>query len=125
MESENFKDNSLVYIVYEVNPNKYMGKTKQIDLSGKWNYTENYGYGTAKGELVLKQEGEQLSGRIIFSDLSEDNEEFMVQEFLEGKIEGVKVWLNAKEFDIIYSEHSIHYELDNWFGILVEEDVIK
>ena len=35
-----------------------------------------------------------------------------------------KVKLDAEEFDIIHSEHEIEYELDSWFGILVDADTI-
>ena len=32
--------------------------------------------------------------------------------------------MDAEEFDIIHSEHEIEYELDSWFGILVDDDTI-
>ena len=49
----------------------------------------------------------------------------MIQEFLSGEIEGLKVRIQAREFDVIYSEHKIEYKLDNWFGILVDKVTIK
>ena len=52
-----------------------------MDLTGKWKYKEDYGYGVAEGELFLKQEGNDLSGRIIFTDKLEGEEGYMVQEF--------------------------------------------
>ena len=39
-----------------------------MDLTGKWRYIENYGYGVAEGELYLKQKGQMLAGRIVFTD---------------------------------------------------------
>lgn len=96
-----------------------------MDLTGKWKYIENYGYGVAEGELYLKQEGENLSGRIVFTDKLEGEQSYMIQEFLEGNIEGCKVRLEAVEFDIIHSDYPITYELDSWFGMLVEENTIK
>ena len=39
-----------------------------MDLTGKWRYIENYGYGVAEGELYLKQKGQTLAGRIVFTD---------------------------------------------------------
>ena len=39
-----------------------------MDLTGKWRYEENYTYGRTKGELLLKQTGDRLSGKIIFTD---------------------------------------------------------
>ena len=34
-----------------------------MDLTGKWRYIENYGYGVAEGELYLKQKGQTVAGR--------------------------------------------------------------
>ena len=52
---------------------------KGVDLTGKWKYTENYGYGTAEGELYLKQDGKKLSGKIVFTDNLEGEEPYMIQ----------------------------------------------
>lgn len=95
-----------------------------IDLTGKWKYKENYGYGITEGELFLKQEGNELSGRIIFTDKPKEEEPYMLQEFLKGSIEEHKVKLDAIEVDIIHSEHEIYYELDSWFGVLVDDVTI-
>lgn len=95
-----------------------------IDLTGKWKYRENYGYGITEGELFLKQEGSELSGRIIFTDKPKEEEPYMLQEFLKGRIEEHKVKLDAVEVDIIHSEHEIYYELDSWFGVLVDDVTI-
>ncbi|WP_419545308.1 hypothetical protein [Odoribacter laneus] len=97
----------------------------RIELTGKWKYRENYGYGVAEGEVVLQQEKNKLSGRIIFTDKTEGDGTSMIQEFLSGEIEGLKVRIQAREFDVIYSEHKIEYKLDNWFGILVDKVTIK
>ena len=89
-----------------------------MDLTGKWKYFENYGYGVAEGELYLKQTGDGLTGRIVFTDRLKGEASYMIQEFLKGCLEGRKVRLEAKEFDIIH-------ELDSWFGLLVDENTIK
>lgn len=96
-----------------------------MDLTGKWRYIENYGYGVAEGELYLKQEGTQLSGRIVFTDKLEGESSYMIQEFLTGELKGRKVKLEAQEFDIIHSDFAITYELDSWFGLLVDDETIK
>lgn len=96
-----------------------------MNLTGKWKYVENYGYGVAEGELFLKQENEKLTGRIVFTDKLEREPAYMIQEFLVGDLEGRKVKLEAKEFDIIHAEFSVNYQLDSWFGILVDDCTIK
>lgn len=96
-----------------------------MNLTGKWKYVENYVQGEAEGELYLKQEGNTLSGRLVFTDHIKGEKSYMIQEFLTGRIEEQKVYLDAQEYDIIYSEFSVVYELDRWLGILVEETLIK
>lgn len=96
-----------------------------MNLAGKWKYRENYGYGFAEGEMTLEQEGENLMGRVVFVEKSEEEKDFMIQEFLTGEVENRKVKLQATGFDIIQSSEDIDYKLDSWFGIWVDEDTIK
>lgn len=96
-----------------------------MDLTGKWKYFEHYGHGVAEGELYLKQHEGELSGRIVFTDRLKGEEAYMIQEFLTGSVDGRKVRLNAREFDIICADFSVDYELDNWFGLLLDEETIK
>lgn len=96
-----------------------------MDLTGKWKYKENYGYGMAEGEVSLEQEGNRLAGRIVFMDKTEDDEVSMIQEFLVGEVEDRKVKLQAEDFDVIHADYRIDYKLDSWFGILVDEQTIK
>lgn len=98
---------------------------KMTDLTGKWRYIENYGYGVAEGELYLKQEDCRLSGKIVFTDKIDGEEPYMIQEFLTGEVAGRKVRLEATEFDIIHADFKVTYELDSWFGLLVDDVTIK
>lgn len=61
-----------------------------MDLTGKWRYIENYGYGVAEGELYLKQKGQTLAGRIVFTDKVEGESSYMIQEFLKENWKDVK-----------------------------------
>ena len=94
-------------------------------LSGKWHYEEDYSYGKAKGELFLKQIGRRLIGKIIFIENIDSSSPVMVQEFLEGEINGSQILLQATEFDIIHSDQDIFYELDCWKGMLLDETTIE
>jgi len=100
-------------------------KKKNEPLSGKWTYEEDYGYGKAKGELLLTQDGVNLSGKIIFSEIVNGENSFMIQEIIEGELKDNRVYLKAVEYDIIYSEHEIEYELDTWQGMLVADGLIE
>jgi hypothetical protein len=93
-------------------------------LTGKWKYRETYPGGETTGELLLEQEGTRLRGKIIFTDRTAAGDSFMIQETVDGTLEGRKVKLEAREYDVIHSEVPLHYELDAWFGIRVDERVI-
>lgn len=99
--------------------------TQTINLSGKWKYTEDYGYGLANGELHLTQEGSKVKGKIIFTDSIHEEPSFMIQEFVEGMIIDNKFILDAVAWDIIHSENDIIYELDSWCGDILSDDLIK
>ena len=102
-----------------------MEQKKIESLTGKWLYEEDYGYGNAKGELLLTQEGRKLSGKIIFSENVDDSDTFMIQEKLEGEINLNRIRLKATEYDIIHADYEISYELDSWEGMLINETTIE
>ncbi|MDR1414449.1 MAG: hypothetical protein LBI96_01440 [Odoribacteraceae bacterium] len=93
-------------------------------MTGKWKYKESYGLGEASGEMFLEQQGKLLSGKIIFTDKESGGASYMIQETLSGTLEGRKVKLDATEYDVIHAETSLHYELDTWFGLLVDSSTI-
>jgi hypothetical protein len=102
-----------------------MDEKKIESLTGKWLYEEDYGYGKAKGELLLTQKGKKLSGKIIFTENVEDDDTFMIQEKLEGDIMVNRIRLKAIEYDVIHSDFEIRYELDSWEGMLINETTIE
>nr|WP_320118017.1 hypothetical protein [uncultured Marinifilum sp.] len=102
-----------------------MEEKKIESLTGKWIYEEDYGYGTAQGELLLIQKGRKLSGKIIFSENVESPETFMIQEIIEGEIIQNRIKIKAIEYDIIHSDYEIRYELDSWDGMLINETTIE
>ncbi|MGQ1908895.1 hypothetical protein ACT3CE_03820 [Marinifilum sp. RC60d5] len=102
-----------------------MEEKKIESLTGKWIYEEDYGYGTAQGELLLTQKGRKLSGKIIFSENVESSDTFMIQEIIEGEIIQNRIKIKAIEYDIIHSDYEIRYELDSWDGMLINETTIE
>ena len=95
-----------------------------LDLTGTGSYEEEYTNGKAKGELYLRQEGEKLSGRVVFTDQIQGEEPYMIQEFMEGSISGRKIKLEAKAYDVIHSESEICYDLDRWIGVVLRDHYI-
>lgn len=74
---------------------------------------------------MLKQTGEELRGKIIFTDEVNGESSYMIQEIVSGYVDGDRVKLEAEEYDVIYAEQEISYELDNWFGTIVDENMIS
>lgn len=98
---------------------------KGIDLKGKWHYTENYGFGLAKGVMHIYQNGDTIEGKIIFTDTVYGETSFMIQESLEGRVEGDKLFLRAVDFDVIHADEELSYELDSWEGDVLSETLIR
>ncbi len=96
-----------------------------MNLTGKWKYFENYAYGVAEGELYLDQSDDVLSGKIVFTDKIRGEKPYMIQEFLIGEIDEQRIRIEAVEFDVIHAEQQIDYELDRWFGILINDVTIR
>ncbi|MDR1274265.1 MAG: hypothetical protein LBK12_06920 [Odoribacteraceae bacterium] len=94
------------------------------ELAGKWKYRETYTGGEATGELSLRESEGLLAGKIIFTDRTADGQACMIQETVSGHVEGRKVKLEAMDYDVIHPDTPLHYELDTWFGIRVDDATI-
>ncbi len=99
--------------------------SRTINLSGKWRYKEDYGFGFANGELHLNQVGTKVKGKIIFTDNVNESESYMIQEYVEGEVIDNRLVIDATEWDVIHSDQEIYYELDSWHGEIVSETLIK
>ena len=99
-------------------------KNSKMNLSGKWNYKENYSNGTSVGLLIIEHVDDLIMGHIIFSDKVRGETPYMIREFVKGSVKDSRIKLVATEYDIIHSDFELTYELDRWFGTIKTENLI-
>jgi hypothetical protein len=95
-----------------------------IDITGRWLFSEDFGYGTDTGYLDLEQTGSRLSGTLQFAEQIEGEETFIVRQEIYGTITGRTISLKSKSFEILFNSQDIVYELDSWKGKITNEGKI-
>ena len=96
----------------------------KIDITGRWLFSEDFGYGTDTGYLDLEQTGSRLSGTLQFAEQIEGEETFIVRQKIYGTITGRTISLKSKSFEILFNSQDIVYELDSWKGKITNEGKI-
>ncbi len=91
----------------------------KIDLTGRWRFEEDFGFGKDSGYAEINQIGIQLSGILRFSEQIDGEETFIVKQEVTGKITGTKIDLKSHSCEILFSAEDIIYELDTWSGELL------
>lgn len=98
--------------------------SETIDITGRWLFSEDFGYGTDTGYVDLEQSGSRLSGTLQFAEQIEGEETFIVRQEVYGTVTGRIVSLKSKSCEILFSNQDIAYELDSWKGKINNEGKI-
>ena len=98
--------------------------SETIDITGRWLFSESFGYGTDSGYADLVQTGSRISGTLQFAEQIEGEETFIVRQEIYGTITGRMISLKSKSFEILFNNQDIVYELDSWKGKINEEGKI-
>ena len=99
--------------------------SENIDISGRWSFTENFGYGTDNGYADLEQDGTHLTGTLQFVEQIEGEETFIVRQEIYGNISGRIISLKSKTCEILFNNQDIVYELDTWKGEINDDGKIS
>jgi len=89
---------------------------EKINLTGRWRFEENFGFGKDSGYAEISQSGKHLKGVLRFSEQIDGEETFIVKQEIAGKINGTKIDLKSHSCEILFSDEDIIYELDTWAG---------
>jgi hypothetical protein len=90
--------------------------TEKINLTGRWRFEEDFGFGKDSGYAEIDQKGKQLKGVLRFSEQIDGEETFIVKQEVTGRIAGTKINLKSHSCEILFSDEDIIYELDTWKG---------
>jgi len=93
--------------------------TEKLNLTGRWRFEEDFGFGKDCGYAELNQKGIHLKGVLRFSEQIDGEETFIVKQELTGRINGTKIYLKSHSCEILFSDEDIIYELDTWEGDLL------
>ena len=92
---------------------------EKINLTGRWRFEEDFGFGKDSGYAELNQKGIHLKGVLRFSEQIDGEETFIVKQEVTGRIQGTKINLKSHSCEILFSDEDIIYELDTWVGDLL------
>ncbi|MRT92064.1 hypothetical protein [Ancylomarina sp. 16SWW S1-10-2] len=93
-------------------------------ISGRWSFTEDFGFGKDEGFAELTQEGENIKGVLVYTERIEDETPFRVQQEFKGTFKENKLEIMGTAVEILDSEIEIEYHLDTWEGILNDKKQI-
>ena len=98
--------------------------TDKIDITGRWKFQEDFGFGKDSGVAVLNQSGTRVKGVLRFTEQIEGEETFIVKQEVSGRIDGNKINLKSHSCEILFSDEDIIYELDTWEGEIMPDGKI-
>ena len=87
-------------------------------ISGRWSFTEDFGFGKDEGFTELTQEGENIKGVFVYTERIEGETPFRVQQEVEGMFKDNKLKVKGTAVEVLDSEIEFEYHLDTWEGIL-------
>jgi hypothetical protein len=95
--------------------------SENIDITGRWKFQEDFGFGTDSGYARLNQTGSEVMGILQFTEQIEGEETFVVKQEVSGQIDGNKINLKSHSCEILFSDEDIIYELDTWEGEIMPD----
>jgi len=75
---------------------------EKINLTGRWRFEENFGFGKDNGYAEINQRGKHLKGVLRFSEQIDGEETFIVKQEIAGKINGTKIDLKSHSCEILF-----------------------
>ena len=93
-------------------------------ISGRWSFTEDFGFGKDEGFAEFTQEGENITGVLVYTERIEGETPFRVQQDIEGTFNGQELKITGTAVEILDAEEEIEYHLDSWEGIMNENKQI-
>lgn len=88
------------------------------NITGRWHFSEDFGFGKDKGFAVLEQQGDVVTGYVEFTESIEDEEPFGVRQHVEGTFDGSALDLKGIKIEMLEEDNHIEYHPDHWEGIM-------
>lgn len=93
-----------------------------MDISGVWEYSEDFEFGTSVGEVEITQHGNEVSAVFRFTEEVKNDYKIEVVEKTQGTIAENKVLLKSIEVRATENDREISYLPNNFEVFLVAEN---
>ncbi|MDQ1770226.1 hypothetical protein GQR60_14560 [Labilibaculum sp. A4] len=88
------------------------------NITGRWTFNEDFGFGKDEGFAEFTQEGDSITGVVVYTERIDDETPFRVQQEVEGNFDGVNFKVTGTKVELLDVENQFEYHLDTWEGIL-------
>ncbi|TCO09910.1 hypothetical protein [Natronoflexus pectinivorans] len=90
------------------------------NVNGFWRFNEEFDYGRKVGEVRLFQDGEDISGILVFKEWDENKDFIMVRCHLEGSLKGNKLEFKDLKPTLLFGKEGDEYLPENREGVINE-----
>lgn len=88
------------------------------NISGRWSFKEDFEFGKDEGFAEFTQEGDKISGVVVYTERIEGETPFRVQQDVEGTFDGSAFKVTGTKVELLDVEKEFEYHLDTWEGTL-------
>ena len=88
-------------------------------MTGTWSIDGNSSTSSSQSEAQLVQVGDEVHGLVVTHWVSSEGDEWVVQQFVGGALQGERLQLEAYEVRVLLGPEAaeLTYELDSWEGV--------
>lgn len=97
---------------------------KMKNITGRWSFNEDFGFGKDEGFAEFTQNGDKLSGVVVYTERIDDETPFRVQQDVEGSFDGENFSVTGTKVELLDCEKQFEYNLDTWEGVLNAQNQI-
>ncbi|MCU4176085.1 hypothetical protein [Carboxylicivirga sp. N1Y90] len=96
-----------------------------MNLTGQWQFFEQFDAGFDMGHAVFKQSGTLISGTLIYTEYIYEEASFLIEVEIEGEVLDDRLMFVGKSYEILDSPFEIEYCLDERIAELLDPDRIE
>ncbi len=96
-----------------------------MNLTGEWQFFEQFEAGFDMGSAILKQVGEKLTGTLVYREYIYGEGSFLISIDIEGDVFEDRLMMRGKSYEIIDAPFPVEYCLDDRIAELEDQDRIE
>ncbi|MCU4154729.1 hypothetical protein J1N10_02000 [Carboxylicivirga sp. A043] len=96
-----------------------------MNLTGQWQFFEQFEAGFDMGYAVLKQAGEKISGTLVYREYIYGEGSFLISIDVEGDVIEERLMLRGKSYEVVDAPFDVEYCLDDRIAELSDPNKIE